>query len=91
MLSPTNSCAGTRSTTTPQILTPSAKITVIKDRADTDTATNCQETATQTEGVREVMSHATKTKIKFWQARLGGVSFERLKEFGKLYPKLDRG
>jgi hypothetical protein len=62
MLSPTNSCTGTRSTTTPQILTPSAKITMIKDRADTDTATNCQETATQTERVREVMSHATKTK-----------------------------
>ena len=74
--------------TTPQILTPSAKIAMIKDRTDTDTATNCQDTATQTEGVREVMSHATKTKIKLWHARLGGVDFERLKELGKLYPKL---
>jgi hypothetical protein len=88
MLSPTNSCAGTRSMTTPQILTPSAKIAVIKDRTDTDTTTNCQETATQTEGVREAMSHATKTKIKLWHARLGGVGFDRLKELGKLYPKL---
>jgi hypothetical protein len=35
-----------------------------------------------------VTSHATKTKIKLWHARLGGVSFERLKELGKLYPKL---
>jgi hypothetical protein len=78
MLSPTNSCAGTRSMTTPQILTPSAKIVMIKDRTDTDMTTNCQETATQTEGVREVMSYATKTKIKLWHARLGGVSFERL-------------
>jgi len=64
--------------TTPQILTPSAKIAMIKDRTDTDTTTNCQETATQTEGVREVMSYATKTKIKLWHVRLGGVSFERL-------------
>jgi hypothetical protein len=87
MLSPTNSCAGTRSMTTPQILTPSTKIAMIKDRTDTDTTTNCQETATQTKGAREVMSHATKTKIKLWHARLGGVGFERLKELGKLYPK----
>ena len=61
--------------TTPQILTPSAKIAMIKDLTDTDTATNCQETATQTEGVRKVMSHATKTKNKLWHAKWGGCRF----------------
>jgi hypothetical protein len=55
-----------------------------QDSADTLS----QDTATQTERNSEVTSRDTKAKIKLWHARLGGVGFERLKELGKLYPKL---
>ena len=79
ILSTTNSCTETRSTTTPQVLTPSAKIAMIKYRADPNTATNCQETATQTEGVREVTSDATTTRIKLWHAGLGVSALRDLK------------
>jgi hypothetical protein len=40
---------GTRWTVTPQILTPSAKIAMVKGRADTNVENDRQETATQTE------------------------------------------
>jgi hypothetical protein len=62
MLVSADNRTGTRWTVTPQILSPSAKIAMVKGRADTNVENDRQETATQTEKNKEVTGDVSRNK-----------------------------